>query len=294
MRKAAAVILAAALLLTSSCGTPKYHYEVRRNLSFYFTNADTVIETVRKAFRERSRKITVGYTSSSDNMDDIPAVMNEIVKFAMSETDDPCEGDYIYHQYGGYDLGYTRTDSENGCAYLITLTPEYYTDPEQEEKVTRRTDEIIESLKLGAKTDEQKVRAVYDYIYDNVEYDRIHRKNEHYHLKSTAYAALFNGCAVCQGYAVLTYRLMREAGLDARVITGTAIKSGGTEYHAWNIVRVDGEYYNIDITWDKLSGDHGYYLRSDKSFSADHIRDPEYSGEPFYEEYPMSHRDIDY
>ena len=84
MRKAAAVLLAAALLLTSSCGTPKYHYEVRRDLSFYFTNADEVIETVRKAFRERSRKITVGYTSSSDNMDDIPAVMNEIVKFAMS------------------------------------------------------------------------------------------------------------------------------------------------------------------------------------------------------------------
>lgn len=294
MRKTAAVFLAAAILLTTSCGTPKYHYEVRRDLSFYFTNADEVIETVRTAFRDRSAKITVGYTSSSDNMDDIPTVMNEIVRFALSETDDPGEGDYIYHQYGGYELAYTRTDSGNGSSYLITLVPEYYTDPRQEEKVTELVDEIISSLRLDGKTEEQKVRAVYDYIYGNVEYDRIHRKNEHYRLKSTAYAALVNGCAVCQGYAVLTYRLLREAGLDARVITGTAVKSSGTEYHAWNIVRVDGEYYNIDITWDKLSGDHGYYLRGEESFSADHIRDAEYSGDAFGAEYPMSHRDIEY
>lgn len=294
MKRAGALLTAMALIIAgaASCDAPKYRYEVRKDLSVYFSNADSVIQSMREAFRERCPEISVEYTSHGDSMDDIPAVMSELVKFAMSETDDPCEGDYMYHQYGGYSLEYSRTDGADSHSYTVKLIPEYYTDAGQEEQVTGSVRSILAELQTGGMTEAERVRAIYDYVYENVKYDKVHAKNPHYHLKTTAYAALFNGCAVCQGFSVLMYRLLREAGINARVITGTAVNDKGSEYHAWNIAEIGGKYYNIDITWDVQRGTHDYFLKSDSSFSADHIRDSEYQTEDFYEKYPMSDKDM--
>lgn len=292
MRRAAAALLTAVLLLTAgSCETaPKYHYEVRRDLSVYFTNADEVIASVRQALKERSPKITVTYRSHSDNMQDIPALISEIMTLAMSETDDPCEGDYIYHQYGGYETEFSCTSGDI-YSYTIFIKPVWYTDPKQEEAVTERVKAIIGELIHDGMTDAERVRAVYDYVCGNVKYDLAHKKNEHYHLKTTAYAALVNGYAVCQGYSVLMYRLLREAGVNARVITGNVSGSSGTEYHAWNIAEIDGLYYNIDATWDRITGTGDRFLKCDASFSVDHFRDEAYSTDSFYAAYPMSETD---
>ena len=259
------------MLVQCGCYAPRYHYDVRTDLSVWFTNADAVIEAVRNGLRERSPKITVTYTHENDNMADIPAVIGEIMRYAMAETDDPREGDYIYHQYGGYELGFTRSEGSGGTySYEVTIVPEYYTDPSQEAEVDRRVADIIAELELHDKTDEQKVKAVYDYVYENVKYDRVHKNKKHYHLKTTAYAALVNGCAVCQGFSVLMYRLLREAGINARVVTGNAVTERGREYHAWNIAEIDGVYRNIDVTWDVQTGTHEMYLLCDEEFSQTH------------------------
>jgi hypothetical protein len=87
--------------------TPKYHYETRRDLSIYFTNSDSVIEAIRNGLRRRDERMIVSYKSHIDNMADINALISELMECAFSETDDPQEGDYIYHQYGGYELQYS-------------------------------------------------------------------------------------------------------------------------------------------------------------------------------------------
>ena len=88
------------------------------------------------------------------------------------------------------------------------------------------------------------------------------------------------------------YRMLRELGVDCRVITGMALGENSSEYHAWNIVRLGGTYYNIDITWDRQTESRGWFLKGDRTFSADHIRDTEYSTEEFYGKYPMSEEDM--
>ena len=286
MRKTALLAAACLLLLFCSCGSPKYHYEVRRDLGVYFTNADSVIETVRSALVSNSQKITLTFRLDTDCMSDISAIVRELMTFAMSETDDPREGDYLYHRYGGYELEYSRDNDE----YTVCIMPTYYTDTKQEEYVTKRVREILGELSVGDMSDADKIRAVYDYVYGNVNYDVVHKKNEHYHLKTTAYAALKNGCAVCGGYAGLMYRLLREAGINSRIITGQA----NGEYHAWNIAELDGLWYGIDVTWDKLTGTHDNYMKSDVTFSETHIRDERFADAGSSTDYPMSENDIDY
>ena len=120
---------------------------------------------------------------------------------------------------------------------------------------------LLKSLNVSGKSDYQKVGAVYDYICDNVTYDYDNLEDDSYTLKFTAYAALKNKTAVCQGYALLFYRLMLELGIDARVIAGDG---GGP--HGWNIVKLGNVYYNADTTWDAGVDEYQFFLKNTENF----------------------------
>ena len=289
MKKQLAVIAAAVLMLSSCGGSPRYHYEVRKDLSVYFKNADTVIEKVRSALVRRDSRIVIEYTSSGDNMQDIDDIVREIMDYAVSETDCPYEGDYIAYQNGGYRLEYSCTENSGSYSYELVITPDLYTDSDQEQKVTEKIGEVTASLDLDSSTsDREKARRVYDYICENVKYDTIHKGESAHHMRSTAYGALIYGHATCQGYAVAVYRLLRESGVPCRVITGTAYNdiTGEYEHHAWNIAEIDGAWYNIDATWGSILDSDDYFLVSDSALTA-HTRDEKFSGSYFYKSYPM-------
>ena len=95
----------------------------------------------------------------------------------------------------------------------------------------------MKSLDLSNKTDYQKVKAIYDYICSNVTYDHDNLNDESYSLKYTAYAALINKTAVCQGYASLFYRLALDAGVDT---------SGIETPDAWQGYTQDNYQYNYN------------------------------------------------
>ena len=91
----------------------------------------------------------------------------------------------------------------------------------------------------------------------------------------TAYGALLEGRAVCQGYAQLTYKMLREAGLSCYVITGQANNGSRTEDHAWNIVKVGKKWYYLDTTWDDPAGGedvlrYDYFLIGSDKMDQDH------------------------
>ena len=142
---------------------------------------------------------------------------------------------------------------------------------------------IIKELKLEGATDYDKVKLIHDYIINNTSYDTKF-------VKSSAYDLLVEKEAVCEGYALVAYRLFLAAGLESRIISG----EGNGEPHAWNIVKVDGKWYNIDLTWDDPITNTGrqvirydYFLKSDKEFP-NHIRRTEFQTKDFLQAYPMA------
>ena len=60
----------------------------------------------------------------------------------------------------------------------------------------------------------------------------------------TSYGAFVNHNAVCQGYALAFKVLMDRAGIPCCYVSSDAIN------HAWNMVRLDGNWYHVDVTWD--------------------------------------------
>ena len=295
-----AVIIVAAVFLSVSIFFVKYYplltekkYELSEDMGLSFSNADDLVESLRGSLIRHSISMTVTCHANGNHMSSIKELVDELMEAALYDSADAKGGDYIRYQYGGYVFSYSHFEKDEGYDYCIKIEPTYYTDLEQEMKVDEDVEKILKEMKFNIfTTDYEKVKKIYDYVYENVDYDIIHKKTEAFHLKSTAYAALENHNAVCQGYAVTMYRLLKEAGVDCRVVTGMAEYDGKSEFHAWNIVRLKGRYYNLDVTWDKLLDTHDYFLRSDEFFEKTHTRDDEFSTDDFKEKYVMSDSDF--
>lgn len=147
----------------------------------------------------------------------------------------------------------------------ITLQVHYRETAEQTAYVRQRVKEILKQLIEPGMNAHQKIKAIHDYVVLGLKYDTDLQKY-------TAYEGLKTGEAVCQGYALLTYELLKETGIESRLVEGTA----GDQLHAWNLVRLDNRWYHLDATWNDPVPDvsqrvnYGYYLRTDEQMRKDH------------------------
>lgn len=274
-------------------------------------------ETLRDAFEARAESFYI-YVSCDPSMIEIvdgqisqesfDAFCRNLFYKAIEHTGEPTEGDYIYYNFKSYGIGkdtdgiYASLSVKNGTMYVsLPYFVVYHSTAENEEDADAKVDEIISSLELNKKTTYQKIKAIYDYLCDNVVYDHAHLDvcntegaSEYAH---SACAALLDEKSVCQGYASAFYRLALEAGIDSRIISGT---SNG-EAHAWNIVEIGDVYYNIDATWDAGETEYDYFLKCMNNFK-NHTRQGaiseyeifiDYTSTEFNSAHPMSTTDYD-
>ena len=250
-----------------------------------YGNPSEAAELLREQMKERMETAVVYFATERS---DYPNVSREIWTEAMAHTGQPKEGDSLKWQWGGYNLsrsGYIRS----GIYYITcTFTITWYTTPEQEEELDEAVASVLSQKGLldNTKSSYAKTKIIYDYLCENVTYDYDHLDDATYTLQYTAYAAMINKTSVCQGYALLFYRLALESGVDARLIAGTG--NGGA--HGWNIVKVGGKYYNLDSTWDVGRTTYRYFLKCPANFE-NHVRYEDYETEAFHESFPMGTTD---
>lgn len=241
-------------------------------------------EELRQGMIQRKAEISVTYPADAGF--DADAIWQE----ALSHTGDPTAGDYLMWQWSALSW-YPYYDSLSGVYYYtMVFYPEYFTTAAQEAEMDTAVTSLLNELNLWSASDYDKIKGIYDWMCANIKYDYDNLDNSAYLLKHTAYAALVNKTAVCQGYALLFYRLCLELGVDARYISGTA--NGGS--HGWNIVKLDGLYYNVDATWDSTwyqsGAAYNWFLRGSSNFS-DHTAGDDYSTPEFKREYPIDPSD---
>lgn len=261
-----------------------YSMEDTPNIS-YTDDVDALASTLRQQMVSRAAVINLYYHHDSVLTQAVfDQLCDDLFAKAIAHTGVGKEGDYILWNCQGYTVGATQEASSQGSGYdvHITFTFTYLSDADQEAQMDQTVADLLSSLDLSSKTDYQKIKAIYDYICSNITYDYDNLYDDSYTLKHSSYAALINKKAVCQGYASLFYRLALEAGIDARVISGD---SSGP--HAWNIVKIEGSYYNLDSTWDAGNTEYEYFLKNAKDFP-NHTRDAAYTTAAFTSSYPIA------
>ncbi|MBR0039167.1 MAG: hypothetical protein IJP71_04115 [Lachnospiraceae bacterium] len=134
-------------------------------------------------------------------------------------------------------------------------------------------------------TDFEKEIQIIKYLVENVTYDMDELTNESHFINDSykAYGALVNHRAVCSGYAKAFDLMAKMCGLSTTVVTGEAINSASQNGpHAWNQIYLDGEWYNVDVTFEdpitniKLGFNqllNNYINRTDAEFATNHIRE---------------------
>ena len=243
-------------------------------------SADEAAVILRKGMENREARIAIRFPADAITPTD--GILDEIAEKAMEETGVPTQGDYIRWTYAGWSGSYSLESDDEGRHYVFVYDCKYYTTAAQEAELSEKIDSVLQSLDINDESsDYDVICAVYDYICANVSYDYDNLNDSEYLLKYTAYAAMINKTAVCQGYSALMYRMLQQKNIDCRLIPGSN--------HAWNIVAIDGVYYNADSTWDagRDPKNYAYFLCGDSDF-AEHTRYSEYSTEEFYRLYPMA------
>lgn len=151
---------------------------------------------------------------------------------------DPSSASFLYKDYNHSFISY---HGEYYDAYRTNVP--FMTSREQEDEVDVKINAML-NQEGGAlysyrnKGDQDKVKAIYDYIVGNVSY--VGTTTPVYH---TAYSALISGKGTCQAYALLFTRLSREMGIPSKVIMGTDANA-----HTYNIVKVNDKWYYIDTS----------------------------------------------
>lgn len=121
--------------------------------------------------------------------------------------------------------------------------------------------EII-SQASGFASDYDKECYVHDTLLRNIEYVRSAEMNQ------SAYSALVNGRTVCAGYARAFQYIMQQLGVPCYYCVGYA-----GEDHAWNIIKLEEDYYNVDLTWDDTGeGTYDYFNKTDGDYAGTHMR----------------------
>ncbi|MGN4614774.1 S-layer homology domain-containing protein [Bacillus cereus group sp. MYBK71-2] len=212
-------------------------------------------DEVQKRINAYETNITLPYKTTNSNTKEVMNTLFNAYKEVASKNE--------YTNNNRSNVSYGLSGSPGNYTFTLKIT--YRETKEQTEYVMKQAKAIVSSIIQVGMDDHEKVKAIHDYIVKHVSYDTSYKAY-------TAYEALVNRSAVCQGYALLTYQLLKEAGIENHFVTGT----GDGQPHAWNLVKIENKWYHLDTTFDDPVPDeqgrvtYSYFNLSDEQIARNH------------------------
>lgn len=153
--------------------------------------------------------------------------------------------------------------NQSACNWAIdmlghtAICPQYFYNKDTVKKYNRNIERTVNNLagqlRLTEGTDYEKELRVHDWFCENVSYD--FKGND---MDDPARVVLSHNIvgvfakqkAQCEGIAKAVKVLLNAVDIKCIVATGEADANGSREQHAWNVVNIDGNPYQVDVTWD--------------------------------------------
>lgn len=260
------VLAAVALfLLLCGCRSTAAVYEQR----FYYgqlsaplqKNYGAVYEAVSQS-RHTEQTVTVDGRAVPGVAVALPTAVNEeeLRQLYTAVVRDNPEFYFLSDQYGY--KGRQDGDTQRYTTLILAYTMDAGERQQAEERLEAAVRPLLDAARM---TDAfERELALHDRLLTRCAY-----ADETSAVACTAYGALVNGQAVCEGYARGLQYLLRRAGMEATVVVGT---NAAGEAHMWNAVALDGEWYHVDPTANDSTPlpRHTYFNVSDQRLSLTH------------------------
>lgn len=251
-------------------------------------NRENFVMILYETFLDRAKNLTIDYTGSDS--DSLYTEIDKIIFGEVAELHDSSstdDVDYICGNLAGYKCRYFKYEQYSKFVFEFS----YHETIAETQIVNSQVKSIISKMNLNGKSTYDKVKIIHDYIIKNVSYDTTCQNY-------SAYSALIHKTSVCNGYALLAYKMLTYANIPCKYVTGYTSTNGVKQEHAWNLVKVDDKWYNMDITWDDTDKNneilYDYFLKGSTNFEYNHIRHTRYNYALFQAFYPISDTDCIY
>ena len=189
--------------------------------------AQTIVERVANAVKNHTE------TAEKVNIKDLN-LDKDLVLSTLADLNARVEGGEAISKLSCY---YSR---DTGLAVAIGLE---YCTAQDVAAMQVKLDQLVDQANTLCQTDLEKVFYVHEWLVQNIAYDREHLSDDvqdDHNLRG----ALLDGTAVCDGYAKTYALVLRKLGITGVLVTSKDIG------HAWNMVELDGNWYQVDCTWD--------------------------------------------
>ena len=173
--------------------------------------------------------------------------------------------------------------SYNSARTIVSVRPSYVVSTVADYQPMKTAYEEAVGRALACVTDDMddvsKTYALHDWLCDRATYHTAATEvtgqdpSDVYPRSFTSYGCMAEGLGVCQSYTLALADLLNRAGVDNAPLLVTAMN------HAWNMVEVEGSWYNVDATWDDSTAeaansgtsayqpDYSYFLQSESKFA---------------------------
>lgn len=164
------------------------------------------------------------------------------------------------------------------------ITPKYYWSKEESD---RKWDEVLKIFNFAVRfigsegSEYEREKRVHDYLARRVTYDKeAAEKHNDTKRSNTIYGIFTEHKGVCEGIAKATQMLLSALNIYCILVTGQSRLADVQEQgnHAWNLVKIDGEYSCLDVTWDVSLSKEGfvrydYFNINERWMALDHVAD---------------------
>jgi len=215
---------------------------------------ETLQNLIDKQVMQLSTEFDIHYTGDTTEIKD---ELSELIKHAIQ---DP----YIYANISSFKWKYDGYANNIVIKFQFT----YHISQAEEAFVEQTLANII--APMHGLSDLQKLQAAHDFIVLSAEYSKETEGSQY-----SPYTLLTENKGVCQAYALVLYRMLEMLGFEVQYVPGKV----GEQLHAWVLVKLDNEWYHIDVTWDDPLPDrkgevrYNYFLVSDRQLAQDHSWD---------------------
>lgn len=159
------------------------------------------------------------------------------------------------HPYNSFTNIKTSIDSRGE----IIIKVSYLYTKDQISYINNEVDRIIKENYNENEAIKDNLKRIHDYIINNTAYDVNYKENKD-KFTYTAYGALKEHLATCNGYTDLMAIILNKLNIDNYKIAYNPIGNTNEEGHVWNAVYLDNKWLHIDLTWDDPVGDGQNYL----------------------------------
>lgn len=145
-------------------------------------------------------------------------------------------------------FNYTYGKKQNNAYNSISLVYDTATLKDMAGSVQLMDDYLKPVLDKASKmsSDIDKVKYIHDWLIYSVNDASAKKTDSHYHM---AYSAIVEKKGVCSAYSSAFQYCMQKLGIVSTVVSGTTWDGGA---HMWNMVKVGGDWYELDVYWDDL------------------------------------------